>query len=420
LASSHRIAAFIFTATTALGSHASQFQELFQLAQDNDPSYLAAQHMLESELQVIPQANSALRPQITGNFTQNLALDTRSDDHNYDVQMTLPLRLDAYYGMKVAKQKAAGARISFEKTHQNLIFSVIERYVAVIKEQHQLFSSMAEVTAIEQRLKQTQQQVDLGITSIIQLQDVKANYQQLQVNLLQVRQNLSLARTNLENLTNQALPEQLPALASSFSAASLVATNSLENWIVLAQDNNLDLASNGFATQMAYHNYQVKDVSMYPKAGITVSKRYSSFLGDSLTFSIGVSGTFYDGGLNQAQTKEAKENWYAGEQQGQALLKTTQLEVRRWHQALDTSRQQIQALAQLNSAVQASLAGKNTEYELGLRDLSDVLDAEKLVFSAQRNWANARLDLVLNQLRLKKASGLLSGEDLSQLDQWFN
>lgn len=420
MASSHRIAAFILTVTTAIGSHASQFQDLFQLAQANDPNYLAAQHTLESKLQIIPQANSALSPQITGKLNQNLALDARSNSHSYGVQVAMPLRLDAYYGMKVAEQSAAVARISFEKAHQNLIFSVIERYVAVIKQQHQLFSSMAEVTATEQRLKQTQQQVDLGITSIIQLQDVKANFQQLQVNLLQVRQNLSLARANLENLTNQALPDQLAALGSGFSADSLIATNSLENWFVLAQDNNLDLARNSSATRQAFHNYQVKDVSMYPTASVTVAKNYSSAMGDSQTFSIGVSGTFYDGGLNQAQTKEAKESWHASEQQGQALLKATQQEVRRWHQALDTSRQQIQALVQLDSAVQASLVGKNTEYELGLRDLSDILDAEKLVFSAQRSWANARLDLVLNQLRLKKASGLLSSDDLSQLDQWFN
>ena len=420
MASPHRISAFILTITAAIGSHAGQFQDLFQLAQANDPSYLAAQHTLNSKLQIIPQANSALSPKITGSLNQNLALDARSNSHSYGVQVAMPFRLDAYYGLKVAEQSVAVARISFEKAHQNLVFSVIERYVAVIKQQHQLFSSMAEVAAIEQRLKQTQQQVDLGITSIIQLQDVKANFQQLQVNLLQVRQNLSLARANLENLTNQALPEQLAPLGSGFNADSLITTNSLENWFVLAQDNNLDLARNGSATRQAFHYYQVKDVSMYPTASITVAKNYSSAMGDSQTFSIGVSGTFYDGGLNQAQTKEAKEIWHASEQQGQALLKATQQEVRRWHQALDTSRQQIQALVQLDLAVQASLAGKNTEYELGLRDLSDILDAEKLVFSAQRSWENARLDLVLNQLRLKKVSGLLSSDDLSQLDQWFN
>jgi outer membrane protein len=151
-----------------------------------------------------------------------------------------------------------------------------------------------------------------------------------------------------------------------------------------------------------------------------MSQNYSSKNGDSRTLSIGISGTFYDGGLNIAQAKEAKETWYASQQQGQALLKTNQQDIRRWYQALDTSQKQIQALAQLNVAVQAALAGKNTEYELGLRSISDILDAEKLVFSAQRNLANARLDLVLNQLRLKKSSGLLNTSDLAQLDQWFN
>lgn len=420
MTSSQRLAALILTTTATISSHASQFEELFQLAQANDPSYLAAQHTLSSKLQIIPQANSAIMPQISGTFSDNLALDAGSNNNSYGVSISLPLRLDAYYGMKVAEKMAAGARISFEKSHQSLIFSVIERYVAVVKQQHQLSSSMAEVAAIKQRLKQTQQQFDLGITSIIELQDVKANFQQLQVALLQVRQDLSLARSNLENLTNQVLPEQLPALASSFSPASVEQMDSLENWFELAQNNNLDIVSNSFATQQAYQNYQIKKVGLYPKASITMSQNYSSKTGDSQYLTIGLTGTFYDGGLNKSETTEAQENWYASQQQGQALLKATQQNVRRWHQALDTSRQQIQALAQLNTAVQASLAGKNKEYELGLRGVSDILDAEKLVFSAQRNWANARLDLVLNQLRLKQASGLLSHDDLSQLDQWFN
>lgn len=419
MTSSYRLAALIFAATSAISSHASQFQELFILAQANDPNYLAAQHSRDAALQIIPQANSALMPKVSGSFNQNLALDNISDSNSYGVQVSLPLRLDAYYGMKVAEQSAAGTRISFEKTHQSLIFSVIERYVAVIKQQHQRSSSMAEVTAIEQRLKQVQQQVELGISSNIELQDIQANFQQLQVALLQVQQNLNLARTDLENLTNQALPQQMPALASSFNA-SLVPIDTLENWFMLAQKGNLDLANNSFATQQAYHRYQAKDVGVYPQASITMAQNHSSITGDSTTLSIGMSGNFYDGGLNNAETTEAKETWHASQQQGQALLRATQQQVRRWHQAVDTGRQQIQALDQLHISVQASLAGKNKEYQLGLRGISDILDAQKLVFSAQRSWANARLDLVLNQLRLKQVSGLLSDDDLTQLDQWFN
>ena len=419
MATLNRFAALIFTATTAVSSHASQFEELFALAQANDPSYLAAQHMLESKLQIIPQAKSAIMPAVSGSVNQNLALDSASNSNTYGVTLAMPLRLDAYYGMKVAEQSAAGARVSFEKTHQNLIYSVIERYVGVLKQQNQLFSSLAELTALEQRLKQTRQQVELGITSIIELQDVEASLQQLQVVLLQVEQSLSLARSDLENLTNQTLPDQLTSLANNFNAQELVQTDTLQNWFMLAQIHNLDVSSNAFATQQAYHTYQAKEVGLYPTASISMSQNYSSISGDSRTLSIGISGTFYDGGLNIAQTKEAKETWYASQQQGQALLKTTQQDIRRWYQALDTSHKQIQALAQLNVAVQAALAGKNTEYELGLRSISDILDAEKLVFSAQRNLANARLDLVLNQLRLKKSSGLLNTSDLAQLDQWF-
>ena len=419
MATLNRFAALVISASTALTTHAGQFQDLFALAQTNDPSYLAAQHTLDSNLQILPQANSAIMPTISGSYSQNLALDERSNSHNYGIQVALPLRLDAYYGLKIAEQSAAGANVNFEKTHQNLIFTVIDRYIAVLKQQNQLFSTMAELAAIEQRIEQTNQQVELGLSTILELQDLEANLQQLQVGLLQVEQNLSLARADLENLTNDALPEQLDSLSTSYSATNLVQNDSLENWFRLAQIHNLDLAMNNHATQQAFHNYQAKDVGLYPKGSVTLSQNYSAMSGETQTLSVGITGTFYDGGLNLAQTKEAKEAWYASQERGNATLKATQQEVRRWHQAVETSQKQIAALAKLNDALEASLEGKNTEYQLGLRDISDILDAEKLVFSGQRDWANARLDLVLNQLRLKKATGILSTADLETLDQWF-
>ena len=420
MASSLRIAAFVLTATTAVFSQASQLQELYQQAQANDPSYLAAQHILTAKLQIIPQAKSALMPQMSASFTQKLPLDSNADSHSYSLQVALPLRLDAYYGMKVAEQSAAGARITFEKTQQSLIFSVIERYLAVVKQQHQLTSSQAELKAMQQRLKQAQQQFDVGLASAIELQDMLANFQQLKVALLQVEQNLHLARTDLESLTNQPLPVQLASLKQDFQAKQ-IPRQDLTTWFSLASTNNLDLTSNELSSQQAYYNYQAKDVGLYPKATISLAQAYNSSLSsDTTTLSITLSGTLYDGGLNRAQTLEAQENWHASQQQGAALVRSTQQQVRRWHQTLDTNRQQIQAFSSLLQSVEASLAGKKQEYKLGLRDISDMLDAEKLVFAAQRNLATARLDLVLNHLRLKQVSGLLNNDDLVQLDQWFN
>jgi outer membrane protein len=212
---------------------------------------------------------------------------------------------------------------------------------------------------------------------------------------------------------------QLASLKHDFQAKQIPRQN-LTTWFSLASANNLDLTSNELSSQQAYYNYQAKDVGLYPKATISLAQAYNSLSSDTTTLSITLSGTLYDGGLNRAQTLEAQENWHASQQQGVALVRSTQQQVRRWHQTLDTNRQQIQAFASLLQSVKASLAGKKQEYKLGLRDISDMLDAEKLVFAAQRNLATARLDLVLNHLRLKQVSGLLNNDDLVQLDQWFN
>ena len=404
-----------------MGSHANQLQDIYTQAQSNDPSYLAAQHSLTSKLQIIPQAKSALMPKLSASFNQSLPLDARADSHNYSLTAGLSLRLDAYYGMKVAEQSASNAHAVFKKTQQSLIYSVVDRYLAVVKQQNQMTSSRAELKAMEQRLKQVEQQAELGLVSLNQLQDMQANVYQLQVSMLQVEQGLNLARSDLMNLTNQPLEDQLSSLSSEFKS-SHIQSKSLANWLETAQANNLDIASNRFVTQQAFHNYQAKDVALYPQANISMSQSFNSATAvkDSTSFTIGITGTLFDGGLNQAQTIEAKENWHASQQQGESLLRATQQQVRRWHSAVETSRKQVHALHLLHESVIASTLGKTKEYELGLRDMSDLLDAQKSVFTAQRNLANARLDLVLNQLRLKQTSGVLTGADLAQLDQWLD
>ncbi len=82
MASSNRFAVFIIAAAASVGSHASQFQELFQLAQANDPSYIAAHYTLHSILDIIPQANSAFSPDITSTDNESTTLHDGRNIHN--------------------------------------------------------------------------------------------------------------------------------------------------------------------------------------------------------------------------------------------------------------------------------------------------------------------------------------------------
>jgi outer membrane protein len=53
---------------------------------------------------------------------------------------------------------------------------------------------------------------------------------------------------------------------------------------------------------------------------------------------------------------------------------------------------------------------------VGTRTIIDVLEAQRTLYQAQRNYANARYDFILSMMGLKEIAGQLSPEDIYQLN----
>ncbi|MFT5362296.1 MAG: outer membrane protein, partial [Porticoccaceae bacterium] len=75
-----------------------------------------------------------------------------------------------------------------------------------------------------------------------------------------------------------------------------------------------------------------------------------------------------------------------------------------------------QSITSADSARQATQAG----YEVGTRNIVDVLVAQRTVYQARRNYANARYDYILSMMRLKEVAGQLSPDDVYQLNAWLD
>ena len=56
----------------------------------------------------------------------------------------------------------------------------------------------------------------------------------------------------------------------------------------------------------------------------------------------------------------------------------------------------------------------------GTRNVVDVLQAQRAVYKAKRDYANARYDYVINTLQLKQAAGQLSPEDVQGINRWMD
>jgi len=80
----------------------------------------------------------------------------------------------------------------------------------------------------------------------------------------------------------------------------------------------------------------------------------------------------------------------------------------------------VDARRQALESSESSLAAVQAGYEVGTRNIVDVLLTQRNLYAAKRDYAAARYDYVINSLRLKAASGQLSEVDIRELNGWLD
>jgi outer membrane protein len=68
------------------------------------------------------------------------------------------------------------------------------------------------------------------------------------------------------------------------------------------------------------------------------------------------------------------------------------------------------------SALEATQVG----YKVGTRNVVDLLQAEKNLYSAEKNLANAKYDYILSNLKLSLASGTITPADIVKINNLLN
>ena len=134
------------------------------------------------------------------------------------------------------------------------------------------------------------------------------------------------------------------------------------------------------------------------------------------TWQIRFDVPIFVGGATSANRRRAAEQFNAARETRINLTRTTVTQARSLHMTVmsDVSRVMArkQSIVSSQSAVDATQAG----YEVGTRNIVDVLNAQNKLFAAQRDYANSRYDFVINSLRLKEVAGTLSPEDIARLE----
>jgi outer membrane protein len=79
-------------------------------------------------------------------------------------------------------------------------------------------------------------------------------------------------------------------------------------------------------------------------------------------------------------------------------------------------RARLKAIRSAQSALEATQTG----YEVGTRNIVDVLQAQQRLYSSQFDYADSRYNYVLNLMRLKQVVGTLNQQDLDELNTFMD
>ena len=60
-----------------------------------------------------------------------------------------------------------------------------------------------------------------------------------------------------------------------------------------------------------------------------------------------------------------------------------------------------------------------TGYEVGTRNVVDVLESQRNLFRTVRDYNTARYNYIIDNLSLKQSAGTLSPQDLEELSKWL-
>ncbi len=436
--------------------------EIYNLALENDPQLRAARAEYRARREAENIGRAGLLPQISASaeyqesdedrfnrsqfvLGDNLIIsgteaEEDSDQTVYSVSLEQPLfDLPAWYDFKEGKAVGKQARVQFAADQQELILRVSEAYFNVLRARENLNSAITEQEAIGRQLEQTQQRYEVGLVPITDVHEAQSAYDDATVTTLELRGALNVAFEALEVLTGNP-HERLAGLVEKFPVKKPVPA-AREEWVDFSLENNLQLEIAELARKAAGFNATARKSEHLPT--ITGSYSYTDREFDSTldgtnlssgapiniptitdtetqTVAVRLSVPIFTGGLVSAQRRQAYQQYVAAEENLLATRRNTVQDARSAHLRVITNAARVRARKQAITSAESALEATRAGYEVGTRNIVDVLLAERTLHQARRNYANARYDYIASTLDLKRVAGQLSPDDIYQLNAWLD
>jgi outer membrane protein len=410
---------------------AADLLDVYQLARENDTQLRAAYHARDAVRQNKPLARSLLLPQLDGSATYGIERteisggeeDSTDVFEPYDYGLDLSqvvFDLTAFLRQGQAGDEVAVAETEYRAEEQALIFRTTAAYFNVLGALDDLRFARAENEAVDQQRKQAEGRFRAGIAAYTDVQEAQAQYDLTRAAILAAERRLQSSHQLLTAIVGKAgldlktLREEIP-LPSPLP-------DDPDVWVQAAFESNLDLLSARIRAEIAERDVDLRWSAYAPSVRLEAGQRFGRTSGfnrgdfDSRAVLLNLDVPLFAGLSRRAGVRQSKSL----HEQSLAELEGTRRQVERVTRdaflGVTSGVAQVNALRQAVASNQVALEATEAGLRVGTRTIVDVLNFQRILFQAERDYARARYDYLLSVLLLKEASGRLQPNDLAEIN----
>ncbi|WOX04493.1 TolC family outer membrane protein [Microbulbifer pacificus] len=460
------------TGLAAVQAQADTLWEIYLQALDNDPQLAADRAAYRAGLEAKNLGRSALLPQVNASadvtktrtnsssitqicpdgtrlcsrddlITGVSSSDSDIDSHGYGARLDQALfDLPAWFGYKQGKTVSEQATAEFSANQQDMMIRVAAAYFDVLRAHDVLQAAITEEEALAKQLEQTQQRFEVGLTAITDVYDSRSAYDSAVARRLTAQDDL-LSNFDALSVLTGINHDVVAPLQEGFA---VVAPDPADRaaWVDFALVNNNTLKAARLTADAARYGARAAAAEHLPTLSGTLAYDKNYRDGDSSgdvrfpgfpTFSsatpiddesetkiaaITLNMPLYTGGRLSASRRQARNQAFQAEDIRNLTERNTIQDTRTLHRAVTTDTARVEAREQAVISAKSALDATQAGYEVGTRNIVDVLLAQRTLALSKTDYANALYDYILNTLNLKLVAGLLGPDDLQELDARLN
>jgi outer membrane protein len=437
---------------------ANSLRDVYELALKNDAKLKGASATFRATVETEKQARARLLPQLNLDGTYSAShrdIDTHEVNTTSsgivitDQQRENTIRtgvwganlsqslfdLPSWFSFKSGQALSTQAEAQFAFDQQELIVRVADAYFQVLRQLDNVQASRMEESANKEQWQQSEARFHSGLVGIADVDQARAEYEISVAKRSIDEGNLFAAYEALAAITGQPHLD-VATLDSKFITTEPQPIDRAE-WVQFALQNNYALKAALAAMESAQDAATAKNMEHLPKITGSLSYQDDSTHGTQTIdppspftlppgsntktkmAAVKVTMPLFSGGYASSQSRQAYEQYNAALEKKIDTERTLIQNTRTKHVAAQTHVHRVKAQALAISAAQSALDATRAGYKAGTKSIVDVVQTQRTLFAAIRDYANARYDYIIDMLKLKQLAGTLGPNDVYELDRWL-